>query len=591
MKSSTQQNINKLFLDFVDSIENYTFQRKNSDHIGDVVAQGLLVFLKFPYSISVSLFLLNDLTFEFEHSRTEPGIFSSENVSFFNKFIDKGIIGSTLESGQKVIYPKDEAVGQDCIIFPLITSNSGVVGLLMLTLESIPEAKTKTAQMSIDNLYKMSSILTSLFATVIENSLFFQNLNKTQSLLEQKVAARTMSLAQSKRELQTILNTIQTGILLVEADTGKIMNTNPIASQIIGLKQEDMIGQFYTDFLPPADIDDYGTSRKKGNFESVLKRHNGLSIPVLRNVANIYLGNQRFRIESFLDITDRKNSELALKKANELLELKVQERTIDLQLLVHKLKEEVSEREKAEKELRRLLENEKEVGDLKTRFISLVSHEFRTPMTIIRSAAQMIDKFKEKLSDDEKTEKIKRILVTVDTMSDILENVLFIGKTDSGTVSLNPRQVDLKEYCLNIINDLQLGLNIRRNVNFTTASDDNTTYVDIKLLRHILFNLLSNAIKFSDENTTIDFMLECHRDRSVFTIKDYGIGIPAEEQEKIFELFYRARNTGAVSGTGLGMSVIIRSVKLQGGKIELTSKVNSGTTIKVTIPNLINLRD
>jgi PAS domain S-box-containing protein len=588
MKNIETRNINKLYQDFINAVEEYTYQRKNSDHISDIINQGLGTFIKYPLSESVSLFLLNDLTFEFEHNKTLPEIFSSENIHFFEKLVDMGVVGNALESGHKQVFDKDDILGEDFIIFPLITSNSGVVGLLIMILLEHIEPKNKTTELLINNLHKMSSILSSLFATVIENSLFFQNLNKAQSLLEQKVAARTMSLIQGKRELQIILNTLQTGILLVESETGKIVNSNPIAQQIIGLDQDELIGQLYTDFFAPGD-EGSDLSPSKGNYESIIRNVNGDSIPVLRNISDIYLGSQKFRIESFNDITERKRAETALKKSNELLELKVQERTIDLQLLVHKLKEEVNEREKAEKELRRMLETEKEVGDLKTRFISLVSHEFRTPMTIIRSAAQMIEKFKDKLSDNEKTEKIKRILVTVDTMADILENVLFIGKTDSGTINLNPREVDLSSYCSNIINDLKLGLDTDRQFNITLPSGFSSLYVDSKLIRHILFNLISNAIKYSPENSPIDFTLEVTDAKCVLTVTDYGIGIPSDEQEKIFELFYRARNSGSIPGTGLGMSVIIRSIKLHGGKLELSSRENAGTTFIVSLPNLKNI--
>lgn len=588
MKNIETRNINKLYQDFINAVEEYTYQRKNSDHISDIISQGLSTFIKYPLSESVSLFLLNDLTFEFEHNKTLPEIFSSENISFFEKLVNKGIVGNALESGHKLIFEKDDVLREDFIIFPLITSNSGVVGLLVLILLDQIESKNKPAALLIENLHKMSSILASLFATVIENSLFFQHLNKAQSLLEQKVAARTMSLIQGKRELQTILNTLHTGILLVESETGKIVNSNPIAQQIIGLDQDELLGQLYTDFFAPGD-EGSDLSPSKENYESIIRNVNGDSIPVLRNIADIYLGSQKFRIESFHDITERKSAETALKKSNELLELKIQERTIDLQLLVHKLKEEVNEREKAEKELRRMLETEKEVGDLKTRFISLVSHEFRTPMTIIRSAAQMIEKFKDKLSDEEKTEKIKRILVTVDTMADILENVLFIGKTDSGTISLNPREVDLSSYCSNIIRDFKLGLNIERQFNLNLPAGSPSIHVDTKLIRHILFNLISNAVKYSPENTPVDFNLEVTDTKCVLTVKDYGIGIPSDEQEKIFELFYRARNSGSIPGTGLGMSVIIRSIKLHGGKLELSSRENTGSTFTVSLPNLKNI--
>ncbi len=337
MKSNDSKPAGKLLQEFTDAVVEYTYLRKNSDFLPDIVNQGLQVFLKFPYSHSASLFLLNDLSFEFEHNKTLPEIFTTENNQLFSSLIDKGIIGNALESGHKLAYQRDTEISHDFLIFPLITSNSGVVGILMLTLDDSLSARSKTAEAALANLHKMTSILSSLFATIVENSLFFQNLNKAHSLLEQKVAARTMSLIQGKRELQTIIDTLHTGILIVESESGKIINSNPIAQKMIGLGPELLTGQLYTDFFPPAPGDPDG-SIGKGSVESILKTFDNNSIPVLRNISDIFLGSHKYRIESFLDITERKNAETALKKSNELLELKVQERTIDLQLLVHKLK-------------------------------------------------------------------------------------------------------------------------------------------------------------------------------------------------------------------------------------------------------------
>ena len=579
------KNTQERLQEYLEIIEKYATERTNTVNLADIINNGLNIFNNISDTMSASLFLLNDLTYEFEHRKTIPEDYSGQVIKYYTQLIDVGAIGNALETGKYVKIDKASEINfeNDMLILPLIVTTSGVIGLVIILLNDNDSENSDL----FDKIYKYYSIIAGLYAGTLENTILFRNLNKTQSLLEQRVAARTMNLAQSKRELQTIINTVQTGILLIDADSNKIINANPVASDVIGLKKDKIEGHAYTDFFPD-EQKQLPPNKHSSSFESQIKSANGNKVPILRAVSLISIGNQKYRIESFLDITERKQAEIALQQTNELLELKVQERTIDLQLLVHKLKEEVTEREKAQKELLKLLEKEKELSDLKTRFVSMVSHEFRTPLTIIRSAAQMIVKFKDRLSGSEKQDNLNRIIVTVDTMTDLLENVLFIGKTESEKFKLNPRPIDMTKFCKGIVHDIKLGLNKERNIRFKSEGEFQTQHIDVKLLRHILFNVLSNALKYSEEEKPIDFNLSCHKDKVIFSIQDYGIGIPEEEQEKIFELFHRAKNVGSVSGTGLGMSVVLQSLKLHGGKIDLSSKVNIGSTFKIEIPSSVS---
>lgn len=578
--------VSENFQTYLEIAEQYATQRTNTLKLPEIINIGLQSFLKFDEVKCASLFLLNDMTYEFEHSKTLPEDADAHIINYFRYMVDNGIVGSAIELGKYIFFSKDKDVSIDdnILTLPLIVTTSGVIGLVILSFNDdfdYKEIESDHDSESLNNLFRLLAIIAGLYAGSIENTLLFGNLNKTQSLLEQRVAARTMTLSQSKRELQTIINTVQTGILLIDEENENIINANPNASDIIGMKQSQIEGRSFRDFFPKAKQSDLN---KIGSFESSIKRANGNAVPILRAVSLINIGNMKYRIESFLDITERKQAEVALQQTNELLELKVQERTIDLQLLVHKLKEEVTEREKAEKELLKLLEKEKELGDLKTRFVSMVSHEFRTPLTIIRSAAQMIVKFRDRLSGSEKHENLNRIIGTVDTMTDLLENVLFIGKSDSEKFKLNPRPIDMTKFCKGIVTDIKLGLNRERDINFSSEGEFQTQQIDVKLMRHILFNLLSNAIKYSEDTKPIEFNLRCFEEKIEFSIKDYGIGIPEEEQEQIFELFHRAKNVGTISGTGLGMAVVLQSLKLHGGTIDLSSKVNEGSTFKIEIP-------
>ena len=267
-----------------------------------------------------------------------------------------------------------------------------------------------------------------------------------------------MSIAQSKRELQAILNAVQTAILVIDPETNKIISANSVAVSLIGDKADNIVGnepQIYfkgknENFI----VDD--KIKFSRNFESTITNFKEVPIPILRSIANISIGNQAFRIESFLDITERKMNEIALKQANELLELKVQERTEDLQILVHKLRGEIAEREKVELEVRKMLAKEKELNEMKSKFVSLVSHEFRTPLTIIRSAAQILDKYHNQIDPAQFKEYLERIISTVDNMTDLMENVLFIGKTDNKKHSFAPHQINVIGFAQGITRDIKL---------------------------------------------------------------------------------------------------------------------------------------
>jgi signal transduction histidine kinase len=452
---------------------------------------------------------------------------------------------------------------------------SGVLGIVLISLEYLPQNINPV-------LLKLCLLYGNLFASTIDNALLHKHLNQTRELLEQKVAIRTMHLSQSKRELNAIIDSVHNGILVIDAKTNIINRANPVAAQLIKLEESNITGRIYTEFL---DSDGrVNLPEENQNFESLLKDTDGRLIRILRTVSYINLGKGKLRIESFLDISDRKKYEEELQESNEILERKVKERTEDLELLVHKLKDEVQEKEKAQGEILKMLEKEKDLSELKTKFVSMVSHEFRTPLTIIRSSAQLMEKFFSALSDDEKKEYLDKIVKTVDFMKDQIENVIFIGKSDTSKIQLSPASINIAEFCRNIINDFQLTLNTKRIIRFNYKGSNRRVLIDTKVLKHVIVNVLSNAVKYSPNDKPVDFSVVLEGNSVIFNIQDYGIGIAEEDQKKIFELFYRGKNVGNISGTGLGMSVIVRSLEILNGKIELSSRVNIGTTFTVIIP-------
>jgi len=561
---------------FIDAVEQYVILPKQTEVVSEMINQALEVFNQIPSVFSTSIFLLNELNFEFEHKSTLPEQFKEDSIKQFNKLVEIGYLGSALQSGKVIVTPDEyyESGNNENIIVPLVVS-WGIIGLIIVT------GRDYSGGLS-NILLKLCAIQGNILASNLERVQVYKTLQLTKSELEQKVAARTMDLAQSKRELKAILDSIHTGILVVEDLDNTIIRVNPTAANLIKDSDINILRNKSDKYLIDIDLNDYEFGR---TFECELITNNGQYIPILRSITILTLGNGKFRIESFVDISDRKSAEIALKQVNEILELKVLERTKDLDILIDKLKIEIQEREVAEKEAKRMLDKEKELRIMKNQFISMVSHEFRTPLTVIKSASQIVELYSESLSDTEKEDYLKRIINTVDYMTDLIENVIFIGRNETDKIKHNISEVDLKVFCNQIIKDILLSNFESRIINIKFEGEFNIYLVDVKVLKLILTNVLSNAIKYSQFPNPIDFTISSEDDKYIFVVQDYGIGIPDSDKDKIYDLFQRSSNVGNISGTGLGMAVVLQSVKVLSGFINFESVVNQGTKFIITLPH------
>ena len=239
---------------------------------------------------------------------------------------------------------------------------------------------------------------------------------------------------------------------------------------------------------------------------------------------------------------------------------------------------------KAESEIRKALEKEKELNELKSRFVSMVSHEFRTPMSTILFSAGLLESYSNKWSEEKKLVHIRRIQSSIQHMTTLLNDVLLIGKAEAGKLEFNPVPIDLEKFCREIVEDIQLSDNNQHKIMFTITGSCAEAKMDEKLLRHILSNLLSNAVKYSSPNTAVEFNLINEKDKATFQVKDTGIGIPPADLERLFETFHRAKNVGTIPGTGLGLAIVKKAIDLHRGIIGVQSEVDIGTTFTVTLP-------
>lgn len=237
-----------------------------------------------------------------------------------------------------------------------------------------------------------------------------------------------------------------------------------------------------------------------------------------------------------------------------------------------------------ETEIKLALDREKELNELKSQFVSIVSHEFRTPLTTIVLSTDILEVSSHKLNEERKQVHFDRIKHSTQRMSDLLDNVLVIGQTESGKLQYKPEKLDFNLFCQNLVEEIQQGIGKDRNICLTEKGNASNVYMDTKLLNHIFSNLLSNAIKYSAPESIVKFCLDCNSERLQVQIQDRGIGIPEKDLPKLFQKFYRADNVGNIQGNGLGLSIVKNCVNLHGGSIEVDSQVNVGTTFTVILP-------
>jgi PAS domain S-box-containing protein len=244
----------------------------------------------------------------------------------------------------------------------------------------------------------------------------------------------------------------------------------------------------------------------------------------------------------------------------------------------------ITERKQAEQELLRALTREKELSDLKSNFVSLVSHEFRTPLGVISTSSEILRRYLTELPEAARHEHLDSIARNTRRMSDLMEEVLVLGHLDAGKMAFEPAALDLAAFCRRLVDEVLSATNRVCPISLTLGPLPPEAAADARLLRHILTNLLANAVKYSEPDVPVDFTVARDGTETIFTIRDCGIGIPDADQKRLFNAFQRGGNVGARHGTGLGLVIVKRCVELHGGRIQLTSKTGEGTVVTVRVP-------
>lgn len=412
----------------------------------------------------------------------------------------------------------------------------------------------------------------------------------------------------SRRQLHAVFETAVDGIIIID-QKGEIRMVNPAAAKLFGYTIKAMLGEKIEKFMPEphaSSHDDYmqryhDTGRAKiiGIGREVTgKKSDGTIFPFHLGVSRVDVDGQVFYTGIIHDLTQLKQQQLEILKLNEELEKKVQDRTDELTQVVNrmlmtneKLRKEVKRRELAETELlsrerdlKSSLQSEKELGRLKSQFVTMASHEFRTPLSTILSSVALIGRYTEAGDTQPVAKHVQRIKSAVSNLNSILNDFLSIGKIEDGVVDVNYSYFDLKEFLTDIYDDVQGLMKKDQQIIIQGPGERQLIYLDKHLLKNIFINLLSNGIKYSGEGSTIQLICELKENELYGEVADQGVGIPEKDQTQLFERFFRAHNVTNIQGTGLGLYIVKKYLSLMEGTINFSSVPKEGTRFYFSIP-------
>jgi len=390
------------------------------------------------------------------------------------------------------------------------------------------------------------------------------------------------------------------GIILTNG-VGNIVMANPAVERMFDYSKDELNGK-PIEILIPDKFKPHHHQLRDGFYHKPSNRvmgqgrdlngrkKGGSDMPVEVSLSHYQRDGELFVIAFIVDITQRKKIEGSMLKQKEELEKitdKIRQLNADLEVKVEErtliLKEALQKLEESQQELSDALDKEKQLNEIKSRFVSMASHEFRTPLTTVLSSASLLSKYTGEDDQEKRDKHILRIKNSVKNLNDILEDFLSLGKLNEGKIDKRIEQVNLKDILTDTIDEMKAITKKGQQI-LLNCSGDYFAFTDKKLFRNILINLISNAIKFSEEGKTISVAGKLLDSKAIIAVRDEGIGISEEDQQHLFSSFFRGANATNIQGTGLGLHIVKRYVDLLGGELVLQSELNKGTTINFIIP-------
>ncbi|MCJ7758621.1 MAG: PAS domain-containing sensor histidine kinase [Gillisia sp.] len=408
---------------------------------------------------------------------------------------------------------------------------------------------------------------------------------------------------QNKYEFNILFEAASEGIIIVDASQ-TIVAANSSVEKMFGYNVGEMINQPLTILIPSNYRPNHGVHFKSFLAHSEKRqmghgrdlhgvRKDGTQFPVEAGLNPFEIEGEQYVMSLIIDITIRKENQRQIAELNTHLEDKIKIRTKELQDSIQELQSlnlnlegEVKKRKLAEKKIKVALQKEKELNELKTKFLSLVSHEFKTPLSGILTSATLTEKYIQENQQDKREKHLGTIRNKVHYLNNILNDFLSIERLDTGSGQYKYNSFSLKRLINEVVYNANVTLKSGQELIYPQEMEDMMLYQDEKILELILSNLIGNSIKYSPEDTLIKFEVSPTENTIIFVVEDQGIGIPEKDQKHIFERYFRAENAVLNQGTGIGLNIARSHLENLGGSIEFSSIENEGTKFIVKIPIL-----
>ena len=380
-----------------------------------------------------------------------------------------------------------------------------------------------------------------------------------------------MEVTNLNQQFEALFNNAAIGIITVDT-AGNMVLLNEFALKQFGYNQGELKGKKIEVLIPPRYKERHVAHRQTYTSGSPHSRPMGLGMdlyavkkdgsefPVEVSLSVYNTPEGQYTIAFVSDISIRKASEAALVNLNAELEQKVNERTLSLT---------------------KALEKEKELNELKSRFVSMASHEFRTPLSTILSSAYLVSKYTQTEDHPKREKHIQRIVSSVNMLNDILNDFLSVGRIEEGKIQVRFAEIDVPEVITSLISEMRTIMKPGQEINYNHEGSAEFM-LDLSMLKHIVMNLISNAIKFSPDHSDITISTGIEGDRMVLRVKDSCLGISKEDQQHLFERFFRGMNVTNIQGTGLGLHIVSKYTELMNGNIDCRSELETGTEFVLT---------
>lgn len=400
---------------------------------------------------------------------------------------------------------------------------------------------------------------------------------------------------------KTLFEGISEAILIVDKNL-KVFDLNLTTERLFQYKSHELLDQSINKLIPQRfhhSHDQYahsfiqeGEKRQMGSDREIsgLKK-NGEEFPLEAGLNPFTLNGETYTMVLITDISIRKEKEAEIQRLNRSLEEKVKDRTAELESIVDELERsnsqlqlEIKKRKQAENKIKDALAKEKELNELKSKFLSLVSHEFKTPLSGILSSSTLAGKYTQTSQQDKREKHLQTIKNKVHYLTGILNDFLSLERLESGNVNYKFEKFSLQSLVNEVVYNANITLKSNQDLDYTDDFEDQLLFQDKGVLELALSNLLGNAIKYSKEDALIRFRVNSNIDKVFFEVHDEGLGIPDKDQKYIFDRYFRAENVANQQGTGIGLNISRTHIKNLGGDISFTSKEGSGTSFYISIP-------